>query len=131
MSEEVSKKKRRKWNSERYPKAIVIRVTDEEHREINRRAELARMSTSRYLTHCGLKEKAPKLREQARPSGKQRELLEKLIYEVHKAGSNINQVAYSLNSALLTGGARPESEEIRKAARSVVEVLEAAREALR
>lgn len=127
----VNSGKRRRWNSENYPKAIVCRVTDEEHTEINRRAGLsAAPSTSRYMVACALRGRAPELRATPPPTDEQREQFERLLYELRKAGTNLNQLAHAANLAQMTGGQVPPAGQIVHAAQTVAMLVEQIRERL-
>lgn len=110
---------KRKWNSEHYPKVIYARVTDQEHQEIIRRAELARMSASRYLVWSGTRQKLPRLRESLPPSPEQQEKLRGLLYELRRVGTNLNQLAYGFNLARMTGLVPPAERDILEAGAAV------------
>ena len=80
-----------------YSKSTRVRLTDEEHRRIGRRAQQAGLSISRYLI-------ANALREEAMTSD-EKEHAEAVIFqrdwainEVARVGNNINQIARQLNS---------------------------------
>lgn len=112
-----TKKKNRKWNSEHYPKAIFVRVTDEEHTEINAQAELRGMSTSRYLVACGLSKRLPIPKGKIAKTEEDREQLEMLLRQLHKIGSNLNQLAHGYNLSRLLGGKEPNILEVEVAAK--------------
>jgi hypothetical protein len=123
--------KRRRWNSDHYPKSIVVRVTEDEHREINARAGLSRApSTSRYLAECGLRGRAPELRETPPPTDEQRAQFERLLYELRKAGTNLNQLTYATNLAQKLGAQAPSPGEVSEALRAVTTLVEQIRERL-
>ena len=67
-----------------------VRATDDELCELRKRAKSAKLSLSRYLVECGLRSGNP-------PDPRERELRERALFEVRKAGVNLNQVARCLN----------------------------------
>lgn len=127
----TDERRRRRWNSDRYPKSIVVRVTDDEHEEINRRAGLSREpSVSRYMTVCALSGRAPELRQTPPPTAEERERLEQLLYELRRIGTNLNQLTHAANLATATGGASPAPSDLVEAARAVKTIVEQLRERL-
>lgn len=76
---------------------ILVRATPAERRLIRRRADAAELSLSRYLVAVGTSDKGP-------PTPEEREELRRLLFELHKAGVNLNQVAARLNQMMLGGG---------------------------
>lgn len=117
------KKKKRKWNSEHYPKGIFVRLTEEEHKEINDQAELRGLSTSRYLVACGLSKRLPIAKEKIVKTEQEREQLEMLLRQLHKIGSNLNQLAHGYNLSKLVGGKEPSILEVEEAAKLAKELL--------
>lgn len=124
-------RRRRRWNSDHYPKSLVVRVTDDEHEEITRRAGLSRApSVSRYMAVCALNGRAPELRQTPPPTAEERERLERLLYELRKLGTNLNQLTHAANLATATGGASPAPSDLAEAARAVKTIVEQLRERL-
>lgn len=115
-------KKKRRWNSGRYPKMVTVRVTVEEHAEIKRRSALARLSDSRFLVRAGLSLKMPPISDRPPPSDEERKDLEFLLYELRKIGVNLNQLAKAANVARLVRGTPPPRLRVDRTA-SVVEGL--------
>ena len=106
----------RKWNSERYPKAITVRVTQDEHRRIGEWAARASLSASRYLVRRGLSERLPPLRDAYPPSPEDRRQIEFLVSELRRVGGNLNQLAKRSNRARLLGGHGPAQDQVERAA---------------
>ena len=127
---EEGRPRRRRWNSDHYPKAITLRVTAAEHEALMRRALLARMSASRYLTAAGLRGKAPPLRETLPPNPRQRQELETLLYELRKVGVNLNQLARQQHRARLLGRKGPAPDTVERAAKAVEVLIRLLRERL-
>jgi len=73
-----------------YPNQITVRVSDEEKRQIERKAEAAGMSVSRYLAERGTSEDA--IRE-VEGREEEAEALVELRREIAKIGVNVNQIA--------------------------------------
>lgn len=102
---------------------ITVRVSQEEKREIERRASAAGRSVSRYLAEAGLSDDREQMRQEDRE-----ELIEELrqLYrEIRSIGGNINQIAKRTNQGL--GGreaARRASEAAEQAADAIIEKIE-------
>jgi uncharacterized protein (DUF1778 family) len=74
---------------------LTVRVSEEEKREIERRAGAAGRSVSRYLAEAGLSDDGQMEEE------KRAELMEDLgdiLEELQALGTNVNQIAYRLNA---------------------------------
>lgn len=112
----MATKSPRKWNSERYPKAITVRVTEEEHRQINEWSARASLSASRYLVRRGLSQRLPPLREAFPPKPEDRRQIELLAAELRRIGVNLNQLAKRSNLARIFGGAGPSRSGVERAA---------------
>lgn len=112
--------KKRPWNSLRYPKAVTVRVTEEEHAEILRRAGQSRLSASRFLVRAGLDLRLPPLSDRPPPTSEERRDLEFLLFELRKIGVNLNQLAKRRNKALLLGRVPPPRSEADRAAAVVM-----------
>lgn len=117
------KKKKRSWNSEHYPKGIFVRLTEEEHQEINQQAELRGLSVSRYLVTCGLAKRLPVAKEKAAKTEQEREQLEMILRQLWKVGSNLNQLAHGYNLTRYVGGKEPDVIEVEETAREVKELI--------
>ena len=80
---------------------LTVRVSPEEKREIERRAEAAGLSVSRYLAESGLSD------EENRMSSDEREALleelRQLFREVRSIGGHTNQIAKRLNQRKAVG----------------------------
>ena len=105
----------RRWNSERYPKMVTVRVTEEEHRGLTERAARSGLSTSRYLVRCGLGLRLPALRDAYPPNPDERRHLVLLLAELRKVGTNLNQLARRSNRARLFRGFGPPKSQIERA----------------
>lgn len=115
----MSPNRKRRWNSDRYPKMITVRVTAEEHAALSERAARARMSASRYLVVAGLRGKPPPLRETLPPTAAERERWQWLLWELHKLGTNVNQLAHATHRARLLGRSGPPLSAIEQAGQRV------------
>ncbi len=114
----VDIRRKRRWNSERYPKMVTVRVSDSEHQQILERASRTRLSSSRFLVRAGLAQRFPPIRDRAVPSEEERRELEFLLFELRKIGVNLNQIARDTNLARLLGRRIPRSN-IEQAAQMV------------
>lgn len=112
-------RKKRSWNSAHYPKMVTVRVTADEHAEIQRVANLARMSASRLLAATIIGRKLPPLRETPPPTKERRQELEFLLYELRKIGVNLNQLAHKTNRARLLGTFPPPRRKVDAASAAV------------
>jgi mobilization protein NikA len=104
----------------------MVRASEDEYTEIMNRAALARKSASRFLIYCGTKGKSPKLRQMLPPTPEQRNDLERLLFELRKAGNNLNQLAHAYHSAKYTNATPPTSSEVEAASvalRKTIEVI--------
>ena len=84
-------------------KVIYVRLTKDEYSEIQERADLTRMSASRYLVSCGLGQKFKQVKKARKSVGADREQLEDLMWQLKKLGRNINQLAHCYEDTRLTG----------------------------
>ncbi len=112
-------RRNRKWNSGQYPKVVTVRVSTPEHGEIHRVAGLARLSASRLLVRNLLDQRLPRLLVSPPPSKAERQELEFLLYELHKIGVNLNQLAHRTNRARLMGRFPPPRGKVDAAATAV------------
>ena len=81
----------------RYQKAALVRLTDDEYRQLTERAKQSRVSLSRLLVESALNVEAV--------TGEKNECTERLleqrdwaITQVVRVGNNLNQIARQLNS---------------------------------
>ena len=89
----------------RYQKAALVRLTDDEYRQLTERAKQSRVSLSRLLVQSTLADKAV--------TNEDKERTERLIdqrdwaiTQVVRVGNNLNQIARQLNSQRGTIGTR-------------------------
>lgn len=125
------KGKKRKWNSNHYPKMITVRLTREEHEEIILRAKLARTSASRYLAHRGLHNKLLKFRP-ALPlvDAGQRVQLERLLFELNRLFLALSKLNHSLHLSFKTAANTVTKDEIKQALGEVSQLIEKSKELL-
>ncbi|MEF8982833.1 plasmid mobilization protein [Thiohalorhabdus sp.] len=101
---------------------LTVRVTPGEKEEIERKAEAAGRSVSRFLAESALE-------GEVNSRGEREELVEelrKLYREVRSIGGNLNQVARRLNQGRATGGEVVEraSEAAEKASEAVSDKMQ-------
>jgi hypothetical protein len=80
-----------------YWKATLVRLTDDEYRQLTERAKQSRVSLSRLLVESTLAEKAV-TREERGHTEKLIEQRDWAITQVVRVGNNLNQIARQLNS---------------------------------
>lgn len=85
---EISKRK--------YTKKITVRINEKENEKLTQLAKETGQSLSRFLVNLGLGKTIRPLEE--------KEIIASLAKEIHKMGTNINQIAYQLNVMQLRGG---------------------------
>lgn len=95
---------------------ITVRVTPGEKKQIERKAETAGRSVSRFLVESALGEDVMSSEEREEVVGELRDLFR----EVRSIGGNLNQVARRLNEGRATGG-----EVVRRAAEAAEKASEA------
>lgn len=113
-----------KPEQEREKPRTTIRATDQEWKAIKRRAAKSGRSISRYLVAVGTRDGQPVTQEE-------REEIGRLLFELHKAGTNLNQIAHSLNAARLSGQPSPSEAEVARAIADVRATVTAARTRLK
>lgn len=86
----MEQEKKRRGRQKQYEASALVRCTEQELESLHRRATDAELSLSRYLVECGLQ-------SQNAPDPGARELRERAVFELRKAGVNLNQVAKRLN----------------------------------
>jgi DNA-binding NarL/FixJ family response regulator len=81
----------------RYQKATLVRLTDDEYRQVRERAKQSGVSLSRLLVESTLADKAvtPEEKERTDKLINQRDWA---ITQVVRVGNNLNQIARQLNS---------------------------------
>jgi hypothetical protein len=110
-------------SKQQYPKKVLVRLTETEKLTIEKNAKHSQLSVSRFLVRSGVGDKCG-----LDPA--ERELRERVIYELRRVGVNLNQIAYALNAARRTGcGDEPPASEIAQAAESLKIVLESVKKA--
>ena len=86
---------------QKYDKKLTIRITSIENEEVSKLAKAAGKSVSRFLVESGL---GKKIKLVAGRGEIDKDVLEKLAYEIRKTGINVNQIAHQLNVMQLQGG---------------------------
>jgi hypothetical protein len=110
-----------KPETKREKSRTTIRATDQEWKAIKSRAADAGRSISRYLVAVGTRDGQPATQEE-------RKELSQLLFEIHKAGVNLNQIAARLHQQTGTiSVAQIENAiaETRAAARAIKERMKA------
>jgi DNA-binding NarL/FixJ family response regulator len=80
-----------------YQKAALVRLTDDEYRQVTERAKQSGVSLSRLLVESTLDDKAVNSEEKERTE-KLIEQRDWAITQVVRVGNNLNQIARQLNS---------------------------------
>jgi hypothetical protein len=111
-------------------KVIYVRLTRDEYLEVQERADLARISASRYLVSCGLNQKIKQVKKARKSVGSDREKLEDLMWQLKKLGRNINQLAHCYEDVRLTGEGVIDEKEIALAGEKVKSLLKQLEERL-
>jgi hypothetical protein len=110
-----------KPETEREKSRTTIRATDQEWKAIKSRAVKAGRSISRYLVAVGTRDGQPATQEE-------RKELSQLLFEIHKAGVNLNQIAARLHQqtgAISVVQIENAIAETRAAARAIKERMKA------
>jgi hypothetical protein len=129
MSTDLEKRKKRRIAG-KYPVVFFVRATAEEADRIHANAAKANRPRTRFLAETGALE--PERLLVPRPSAEELRAIEGLLYELHKIGVNLNQLAYRENSAALAETPDPSTDaEIAQAARAVTGLIEQLRSRLR
>lgn len=84
-------------SQKRYQRSILVRVSDDEYRQLTERAERSAVSLSRLLVESTLTDVvlSNEQKEDAQVASLQREWA---IFEVARMGNNLNQIARQLNA---------------------------------
>ncbi len=128
MTETPKKKKttgrKPKPEEEKAGAPILVRATPAERKAIRKRADAAELSLSRFLVARGLSEQPP-------PTKEDREALSKMLFELKKAGNNINQIAHAMHSSRLTDAPPPAKGEISEAILTIREATAAVKKRMK
>jgi hypothetical protein len=76
-----------------YPHRFTVRCTKVEHRLLVERVKASGLSVSRFLIETGLRSTDP-------AAAKDRARLERLLFQLHKIGVNLNQLTRRLNTGI-------------------------------
>lgn len=104
-------------NNRKRHNVIGIRVTDEELQQIQEKAAPSGLTVASYLRLTLLESPPP---QPAKPPKHDIDLLRKLLGQVHKIGSNINQLAHAHNR-----GTPPYAHEVKAALIPLYQVSDA------
>jgi alpha-D-ribose 1-methylphosphonate 5-triphosphate synthase subunit PhnI len=110
---------KRKWKSEKLPRVFTVRATDTEHEKLKELAEAANLSLSRLMIDTTLNGQP----RNAEAIKQDQQTIKKAIFEVRKAGVNLNQITATLNSAIRGSGKLPALQEIEAAAAEVKKAI--------
>ena len=83
----------------RYPRRMLVRMTEEERRVLGRRSHAAYLSLSRYLVQTAMEGKAP-------PTQAEKEQLERLLFLLKRAATILTQLLSNARILRLTGANR-------------------------
>lgn len=104
--------------------AIGVRLTSEERAELDRRADAAGLTASAYLRACGLGDAGP--RAARKPPVAKQEMV-RILGQLGKIGSNLNQLARAVNRGADPNGL---ADDIKAAVVAMAEIHAAATRAL-
>ena len=110
---------KRKWKSEKKPKVFTVRATEAEHERLKELADTANLSLSRLLIDTTLTGQ-PRSAEEIK---RDQQIIERAIFEVRKAGVNLNQISAALNSAVRGNRELPAMQEVKAAAAEVKKAI--------
>lgn len=99
----------------RYGSRPSVRATDDELCELRRRAKNSKLSLSRYLIECGLRSENP-------PDPRERELRERALFEIRRAGASLNHIVKRWDQQVMTLD-REQIEGALRAAAQAMKVL--------
>jgi hypothetical protein len=117
----IKKKTKRNWKTENLPKVFTVRADEAEHQAIKKLSKKYGLSMSRLMIEATLN-KSIQTTESVRA---EMEILKNGIFQLHKVGINLNQIAQSINA--IRRGNKATKTEI-KIESVVDEVKEAIRE---
>lgn len=92
-------------------KKILVRAREAEHQSLKERAAAANLSLNDYLIECGLSIGYD-------PDPRERELRERAVFEIRKAGYNLDRLVKRLGK----GGAS--DEQVENAAREIAQAVQ-------
>lgn len=115
---------------EKMNKVVFVRLSEDEYREINEKAGIADISTSRYLVSCGLGQEIKKVRKAKRATGQEREKFEDLMWQLKKLQRNVSQLAYCYEDARLTGEGEIDQNKIIEVSEKIKSLLKQVEEHL-
>jgi hypothetical protein len=105
-------------------RSYLIRAPKDVAAEIDRRVEASGLSLNAYALAALLRGRPPAaLRRALPPDPEERTLLETLLFQLRKAGVNLNQLAQRQNSAAYSDADVPVDAELREAARAVTDLV--------
>jgi hypothetical protein len=97
--------------------AITVRFSPDEKENTEKNAAAVGCSVSRFLARTGSQNRQP-------PNPEERKLLIKIIAELNRLGSNVNQLAKETNSAkFLTGEALPDEFRFEQAGLEILSLV--------
>ncbi len=96
--------------------AITVRFSPEEKENTEKNAAEVGASVSRFLARTGSEKRQP-------PDREERKLLIKIVAELNRLGSNVNQLAKETNSAVYTGEASPDEFRFEQAGLEVLSLV--------
>ncbi len=102
---------------------VTIKLPFAQRQLLHKKAKKAGISLTKLLIKTTLNDQTINTKEQ-------REALLAMIFELHKSGNNLNQIARNLNSSKLTNAPPPHNFEIRQAVAEMKEVVEAIKKLL-
>lgn len=94
MEKEIKEKAKRAWKTNNLPKVFTVRADESEHRAIKRLSEKSGLSMSRLMIEATLGNKI----QTTAAIGAEMEILKDAIFQLHKVGINLNQIAQSINA---------------------------------
>jgi hypothetical protein len=103
---------------------ILVRATLAERKAIRKRADAAELSLSRFLVARGLSDQPP-------PTKEDKEALSRILFELKKAGNNLNQIAHAMHSSRLTGAPPPANGETSQALLTIREASTAVKKRMK
>ena len=83
----------------RYPRRMLVRMTEEERRLLGKRAHASYLSLSRYLVQTAMQGKSP-------PTQAEKEQLERLLFLLKRAATILTQLLGNARALRLTGADR-------------------------
>ena len=95
----VSSKRHALSSALRYPRRMLVRMTEEERRLLGKRAHASYLSLSRFLVQTAMQGKAP-------PTQAEKEQLERLLFLLKRAATILTQLLGNARTLRLTGADR-------------------------